>query len=450
MTSAPPDNREHWGSRLGFLLAAAGSAIGLGNLWGFPYKASAHGGAAFVLVYLVVILLVVLPLLLAELVIGRHTGESPLLALVRLGGTRWRWLGYAFVVNAVMILAFYSVVTGWTLLSLGQSLAVGLPADPAAFFAGISQGPWAVLGHLLAMALTAWVIAGGVRGGIERLSLWFMPLLFLLLLALALWASTLSGAGAGYRFYLQPEWRDLLRWPTITAAAGHAFFSLSVGMGAMVTYASYLRGRENLVRLGGTIALADTAVALVGGLITFPLVSHFQLLDSLSDSTVGTLFVAIPSGMAGLGVLGRPVAVFFFLVLAIAALTSAVSLLEVATAGLIDRLGWSRRRATGAAALTVGALGLLPALDNRWIDVFYGVFGEAVLLFGGLMIAVLLGWLHPALGRRELAVGFADVSWPIVWWMRVLRFVAPPMLAVLLWQSMVHLPALVRPFWAPS
>jgi NSS family neurotransmitter:Na+ symporter len=218
----------------------------------------------------------------------------------------------------------------------------------------------------------------------------------------------------------------------------------------MVTYASYLRGRENLVRLGGTIALADTAVALVGGRITFPLVSHFQLLDSLSDSTVGTLFVAIPSGMAGLGVLGRPVAVFFFLVLAIAALTSAVSLLEVATAGLIDRLGWSRRRATGAAALTVGALGLLPALDNRWIDVFYGLFGEAVLLFGGLMIAVLLGWLHPALGRRELAVGFADVSWPIVWWMRVLRFVAPPMLAVLLWQSLVHLPALVRPFWAPS
>ncbi|MFM7734301.1 MAG: sodium-dependent transporter, partial [Cyanobium sp.] len=313
MTPVSPPTREYWGSRLGFLLAAAGSAVGLGNLWGFPYKASAHGGAAFVLVYMVVILLLALPLLLAELVIGRHTGESPVLALVRLGGSRWRWLGYAFVINAVMILAFYSVVTGWTLLCLGQSLVVGLPADPAAFFAGISQGPRAVLGHLLAMALTGWVIAAGVRGGIERLSLWFMPLLFLVLSALALWAATLSGAGAGYRFYLQPDLRDLLSWPTITSAAGHAFFSLSVGMGAMVTYASYLRGQENLVRLGGTIALADTAVALVGGLITFPLISHFQLLDSLSDSTVGTLFVAIPSGMAGLGGLGRPVAVFFFL-----------------------------------------------------------------------------------------------------------------------------------------
>ena len=353
------------------------------------------------------------------------------------------------------------MVTGWTLLSFGRTLAVGLPADPAAFFAGISEGPQAVLGHLLAMALTALVIGGGVRGGIERLSLWFMPLLFLVLVALALWASTLSGAAAGYRFYLQPDFSDLLRWPTITAAAGHAFFSLSVGMGAMVTYASYLRGRENLVRLGGTIALADTAVALVGGLITFPLVAHFRLLDKLSDSTIGTLFVAIPSGMGSLGPLGRPIAVFFFLVLAIAALTSAVSLLEVATAGLIDRLGWSRRRATGIAALAVTLLGLLPALDNRWIDVFYSLFGEAVLLFGGLMMALLLGWLHPALGRQELSVGFAAgsgaegwpqtwrTSWPIVWWMRLLRFIAVPMLVVLLWQSLAHLPAVLRPLLAP-
>jgi NSS family neurotransmitter:Na+ symporter len=460
MPSDPPETREHWGSRLGFLLAAAGSAIGLGNLWGFPYKASAHGGAAFVVVYLLVILLVALPLLLAELVIGRHTGESPVLALVRLGGPRWRWLGYAFVLNATMILAFYSVVTGWTLLSLGRSVAVGLPQDPAAFFNAIRQGPLAVLGHLLAMALTALVIAGGVRGGIERLSLWFMPLLFVVLIALALWAATLSGAGAGYRFYLQPDFADLLRWPTITAAAGHAFFSLSVGMGAMVTYASYLRGQENLLRLGGSIALADTAVALVGGLITFPLVSHFQLLETLSDSTIGTLFVAIPSGMASLGLLGRPIAVFFFVVLVIAALTSAVALLEVATAGLIDRLGWSRARATLAAGLVVTALGLLPALDNRWIDVFYSLFAEAVLLFGGLMMALLLGWLHPSLGRQELAIGFGDGplaeglpprprnAWPILWWMRLLRFVAVPILMVLLWQSLVHLPAVFRPLLA--
>ncbi len=245
------------------------------------------------LVYLAVILLVALPLLLAELVIGRHTRESPVLALVQLGGARWRWLGYAFALNAVMILAFSSVVTGWTLLSLGRCLLVGLPVDPPAFFAAISQGPRAV------------------GGGIERLSLLFMALRFLVLIALALWAATLSGAGAGYRFYLQPDLADLLRWPTITAAAGHAFFSLSVGMGAMVTYAFYLRGSENLMRLGGSIALADTAVALVGGLITFPLVAHFQLLGKLSDSTVGTLFVAIPSGMASLGALGRPVAVFF-------------------------------------------------------------------------------------------------------------------------------------------
>jgi NSS family neurotransmitter:Na+ symporter len=140
--------------------------------------------------------------------------------------------------------------------------------------------------------------------------------------------------------------------------------------------------------------------------------------------------------------------VFFFLVLAIAALTSTVSLLEVATAGLIDRLRWSRRRATWAAGLVVTGLGLLPALDNRWIDVFYGLFGEAMLLFGALMLALLLGWQQPTLGRRELALGFGGPPWSIVGWMRVLRFVALPMLALLLWQSLVHLPALLRPFLA--
>lgn len=443
--------REHWGSRLGFLLAAAGSAIGLGNLWGFPYKASANGGAAFVLVYLVVIALVVLPLLVAELTIGRRTGESPVLALYQLGGRRWRWVGYVFVLNAVVILAFYSVVTGWTLLSLGQSLLVGLPSDAAEFFGRIRQGREAVAGHLLAMALTGVVIGSGVRRGIERLSLWFMPLLFLLLIALALWATSLSDAGAGYRFYLQPDLRSLWRWPTITAAAGHAFFSLSVGLGAMITYASYLgRGEtgssDNLVRLGGTIAMADTAVALVGGLITFPLVAHFRLLDELSGSTIGTLFVAIPKGMASMGGPGRVVGLFFFLVLAIAALTSAVSLLEVSTAGLIDRLGWSRRRATWLAGLAVTALGLLPALDNRWIDLGYTLFGETGLIFGGLMTAVLLGWVHPGLGAAELAEGFPQPG-AIRCWILLLRWVATPMLGVLLYQSLVHLPALFVPFF---
>ena len=230
-TPDPTDpKREQWGSRRGFLLAAAGSAVGLGNLWGFPYKASSHGGAAFVVVYLLMIVLVCLPLLIAELTIGRRTGESPVMALFLLGGRRWRWVGYVLVLNSMMILAFYSVVSGWTLLSLGQNVIGGLPADPAGFFGRISQGPEALLGHLLAMALTGMVIFGGIRRGIERLSVGVMPLLYLLLIALAVWASQLSGAGAGYRFYLQPDFRQLWSWSTITAATGHAFFSLSVGL----------------------------------------------------------------------------------------------------------------------------------------------------------------------------------------------------------------------------
>lgn len=370
-------SREHWATRAGFLLASIGSAVGLGNLWGFPYKASANGGAAFVLVYLVVILLVCLPLLVVELLIGRRTGESPVLALMMVGGARWRWLGYAMTLNAAVILAFYSVVTGWTLLSAGHTLLLGLPADPAGFFAGISQGPWAIAGHLLAILLTAGVIGLGVRGGIERLSLWCMPVLFVLLVAMAIWAATLSGAGEGYRFYLEPDLQELLRWPTLTSAAGHAFFSLSLGLGAIITYASYTEGDDRLLQQAGTIAAADTSVALLGGLITFPLVAHFNLLGSLSDSTVGTLFVAIPTGMASLGGWwGRLVALLFYGVLVIAALTSAVSLLEVSTAAFIDRLGWSRRRAATWAVAAITLLGLLPASDSRWIDVLYTLFGE--------------------------------------------------------------------------
>ena len=427
-------SREHWATRAGFLLAAIGSAVGLGNLWGFPYKASANGGAAFVLVYLVVILLVCLPLLVVELLIGRRTGESPVLAFVMVGGARWRWLGYAMTLNAAVILAFYSVVTGWTLLSAGHTLLLGLPADPGGFFAGISQGPWAIAGHLLAMLLTAGVIALGVRGGIERLSLWCMPLLFALLVAMAIWAASLSGAGEGYRFYLQPDLKELLRWPTLTSAAGHAFFSLSLGLGAIITYASYAEGDDRPVQLAGTIAIADTSVALVGGLITFPLVAHFNLLGSLTGSTVGTLFVAIPTGMASLAGWGRLVALLFYGVLVIAALTSAVSLLEVSTAAFIDRLGWSRRRATAWAVAAITLLGLLPASDSRWIDLLYTLFGETGLLFGGLMLALLAGW-----GRPTLEGGV-----PLVL-RRLLRWLAIPVLAVLLVQSVLHLPRVIAP-----
>ncbi len=427
-------SREHWASRAGFLLAAIGSAVGLGNLWGFPYKASANGGAAFVLIYLAVIALVCLPLLVVELLIGRRTGESPVLALAMVGGPRWRWLGYAMTLNAAVILAFYSVVAGWTLLSAGRTLLLGLPADPAAFFSSISQGPLAIVGHLLAMLFTAGVIALGVRGGIERLSLWCMPLLFVLLVAMAIWASTLSGAGEGYRFYLQPDLQELLRWPTLTSAAGHAFFSLSLGLGAIITYASYTQGQEGLGCQAGMIAAADTAVALVGGLITFPLVAHFNLLGSLSESTVGTLFVAIPTGMASLGGLGRWLAVAFYGVLVLAALTSAVSLLEVSTAAFIDRLGWSRRRATTLAVAAITLLGLLPASDSRWIDVLYTVFGETGLLFGGLMLALLVGWGQPRLeGEAPLVVR------------RLLRWLGTPVLLVLLVQSLLHLPQVVAP-----
>ncbi|MFL0755538.1 MAG: sodium-dependent transporter, partial [Prochlorococcus sp.] len=219
--------REHWRSGLGFVLAAAGSAVGLGNLWGFAYRASQGGGAAFLLLYVLIVLVVCLPVLIAEMVLGRSTGNSPLLAPVTAAGVRWQPMGWLFVIAACGILAFYAVLMGWTAHTFVHALFVGLPADMAeakVFFGTVSSGNSALLGQLLSLVLTALVVSAGVRGGIERLSRWFMPLLFLLLLVLAVWATTLSGAFEGYRtFLLRWDMHQLLNATTVRNAFTQAF-----------------------------------------------------------------------------------------------------------------------------------------------------------------------------------------------------------------------------------
>ncbi|MGA1430040.1 MAG: sodium-dependent transporter, partial [Vulcanococcus sp.] len=220
---------EQWGSSLGFVLAAAGSAVGLGNLWGFAYRASQGGGAAFVLLYVLIVALVCLPVLVAEMVLGRSTGHSPLVAPITAGGRRWAPLGWLYIAASVGILSYYAVLMGWTGRSLLHAISAPLPADMAsaeAFFAGISSGGDAVLGHLLSLALTGVVVAAGVKAGIERLSRWGMPLLFVLLLALLVWASLLPGAHRGYsEFLLRWDASKLTDLTTIRNAFTQAFFS---------------------------------------------------------------------------------------------------------------------------------------------------------------------------------------------------------------------------------
>jgi len=423
--------RGNWGSSAGFILAAVGGAVGLGNLWGFAYSASQGGGAAFVVLYLLFVAFIGLPVLTAELVIGRQTGKSPIEAMRAVGGRRWTWLGVVFVIAGFGILSFYSVIMGWTGRLLVEFLRGTVPTDTAAHFGQISEGAGAVVAHLVGMLLTIVVIIGGVQKGIERVSVVLMPVLFLLIAALAVWAATLSGGGPGYAFYLRPDISHVFQTKTITGAAGQAFFSLSLGMGAMITYASYLTGRGNLAAQAGMIALSDTLVAFVGGLVTFPIIYHFGLQADVSESAIGALFIAVPRGFLSLGSGGQAVGVVFFLALYIAALTSAISLLEVVTSALIDSLGWAREKAGWVAGGAIALAGVPGALSSDWVGFLFQLFGQVFLVFGGVMLAWLVGYVWTGPAREELAKGFA---YPALaeGWIWLLRTLVPVMLVITL------------------
>ncbi|MGB5136787.1 MAG: sodium-dependent transporter, partial [Prochlorococcaceae cyanobacterium] len=390
---------EHWASSLGFVLAVAGSAVGLGNLWGFAYRASQGGGGAFVLLYLVIVLVVCLPVLVAEMVLGRSTGHAPITAPITAGGRRWAPLGWLFVASAVAILSYYAVLMGWTGRSLLHALMDPLPADIAgaeAYFNGISSGGDAVLGHLLSLALTGVVVAAGVRAGIERLNRWAMPMLFVMLLGLLVWAAFLPAAREGYgTFLLRWDAAKLVDPATIRNAFTQAFFSIGTGIGAILAYAAYLDRHSGIPGEAAAVVGMDTAVGLMAGCVTFPVVASFGLGDVVSASTVGALFIALPTGLASLGAAGRVVAVVFFLLAYLAAITSAVSLLEVPASSLMDRLGWSRRRAVWLCVAAIAVLGLPSALNVGVLERMDAVFGGVLLIAGGLAMALLLGWRAP-------------------------------------------------------
>jgi NSS family neurotransmitter:Na+ symporter len=433
---------ERWGSGLGFVLAAAGSAVGLGNLWGFAYRASQGGGAAFVLLYLLIVLLVCLPVLVAEMVLGRSTGHAPLLAPITAGGRRWQPLGWLFLAAAMGILSYYAVLMGWTGRSLLHALLSPLPADidaAQAYFAAISSGGDAVLGHLLSLGLTGLVVAAGIRGGIERLSRWGMPLLFLLLLGLALWAAALPEARQGYAtFLLRWDAAKLLDPATIRNAFTQAFFSIGTGIGAILAYAAYLDRRSGIPGEAAAVVGMDTAVGLMAGCVTFPVVASFGLGDVVSGSTVGALFIALPTGLASLGGAGRLVAVLFFALAYIAAITSSVSLLEVPASSLMDRLGWSRRRAVWLCVALIAVLGLPSALDVGVLERMDALFGGVLLLAGGLAMALLLGWQVPGRYRTDLLQAGSDSHQvrALLW---ALRWISPPAIGLGLVVSLTDL-----------
>jgi NSS family neurotransmitter:Na+ symporter len=426
--------REQWQSRWGFLLAAVGSAVGLGNMWRFSYLAAEKGGAGFVGLYLLFTLLLGLPVMLAELTLGRGARRGPISTLAHYGGRGWRWLGAVFVAAGFLILSYYGVIGGWTLRYAVEAFTVGFTGDPGAHFGEVSEGHDSLVTQLIFMAITIAIVSGGIGAGIERVARIAMPGLFLIMLGLVVYAATLDGAGAGYAYYLNFDLEKAMALDVVVAAAGQAFFSLSLGMGAILTFASYLPRESDLGRETVVISFADFGVAFVAGLMVFPLIFALGMQSEITGGTIGALFVALPKAFASMGAVGRVVGGAFFVALVVGALTSAISLLEVIVSAAIDAFGWQRRPATLIGGVAVTLTGVWSAYDIAVLDLADTVATNLFLVGGGLAIAIFVGWvMEDPIG--EASVG-AQRSWVHGLWRVLLRFVVPIALALVLMSSL--------------
>jgi NSS family neurotransmitter:Na+ symporter len=426
--------RELFTSRIGFVLAAVGSAVGLGNMWRFPYQTAESGGAAFVVLYIVMTILLGVPIITAEFIVGRRTRRSPIGAVREIGGRAWTPLGLFYVISPLIICGYFSVISGWTLRYALDALS-GFSTDAAQRYEQVSSGVPAITYHLVLMAVVIGVVSLGIRKGIERAALVLMPILFVLLIGLAVWAGTLPGSGAGYSFYLRPSWGEILNPTVIKQAASHAFLSLSVGMGVMLTYSSYLSRRQNLSREAATVAISDFSVAFIGGLVVFPVIFALGLSNQVGESTMGALFVSIPAAFVEMGSVGRIVGFMFFAALVVAALTSSFSLLEVVTASLMDQLKISRGSAAVTAGIAAAAIGIVPAMSQDALGILDKVVGELFVVIGALGMSVLVGWVmkDPLSELLEGASPPFRRAAPKI--MFTLRWVVPVMVAIVLWFS---------------
>ena len=426
--------RENWGSRFGFIMAAAGSAVGLGNIWRFPYMTGTNGGAAFLLIYLGIIIAFGLSLAMAEMVLGRAAQRSAVGAFRTMGGRRWAVAGYMGIVTGFVILSFYIVVAGWTLAYIVMMArgALGAGQNYGDLFGAFVSSPVEPIAYAgLFMLVTALVVASGIGAGIERWNKVLMPALFALLLILVVRSLTLPGAAKGVEYYLVPDFSEVTAG-TFRSAIAQAFFSLSIGMGTMLTYGSYLGKHERLPSAALTVVLIDTTVAVLAGLMILPAVFAYGLNPGEGP---GLTFVTLPAVFAAMP-FGALFGVLFFTLLAIAALTSAISLLEPMIAYFVDERGVSRARAVWImsaicfalgipASLSFGAMAGVKFFGFNWFDLMDFLANTIMLPVGGLLLAIFIGWFwsKPALAALSNQ-GTLRQPWAPVW-VFVLRFVAP-------------------------
>lgn len=437
-----------WSSRLAFVLAATGSAVGLGNIWRFPYITSENGGGAFVLVYLVCIALVGLPVMFSEIVIGRRGRMSPVNSLRELaddvGATRaWMGLGFLGIIAGFLILSFYSVVAGWTLhygfLYLKELFGAPGITDPNATFGSLlGNAGELTFWHGVFMVMTVGVVALGVEKGLERAVGILMPVLFVLLLILLAYGISTGHFLDAVRFMFKPDWSQV-SGPMIVTAMGQAFFTLSLGMCAIMTYGAYLPAHVHVPKVGTAVAAADTVVALIAGLAIFPIIIAFGI--DPGSGGAGLIFTSLPLAFAEMP-FGIAYGMAFFLLLSVAAWTSSISLMEPAVAYLVEATNLTRK----SAALLVAVLGWLAGLGtvfsfNIWSEVSIGgksimdavefVAADIMLPVGGLLTALFAGWvLSKTITKEELDDRMHD--WAFKAWLWLTRLVTPLLILVVM------------------
>ncbi len=446
--------RGQFGSRIGFILAAAGSAVGLGNIWGFPTQAASNGGAAFVLVYLVLAFLLAYPVLMAELLLGRHAHGNMVAAMTRISESApakavGAATGFAGIVVASLILSFYGIVAGWM---LGFTLAY-----PASALELTATHDWLVGFSLdrnlvlmgLFMTLTVGIILGGVHNGIERWSTRLMPSLIVTLIVLALYVLTLDGAMTGLKVYLLPDFSKVFSGDLILAALGSAFFSLSLGVGTMLIYGSYLSDQEHLPSIGAQVALIDVGIAVLAGFLILPAMyvaaeRGVEIFDAsgalLSEDTL--IFTVLPDLFASLGGgIGIFVATAFFGLISIAALTSSISMLEVPVAFMVERFQWPRHKAAPTAGLLIAGFSAVIIINFDqlfgWVITVSTRYGQPLL---GLMLCIYAGWIWSRNSLlNELRKNNPEASTGVFWriWPLYVRIVCPIFIGVIFVRSFI-------------
>ena len=401
------DKRGTFGSRLAIILATAGSAVGLGNIWRFPFMTGQNGGAAFILVYFACVLLLGIPGMVNEFIVGRHAQTNAARAYSQIGGRKWRFIGYLGILTSTIILGFYAVVAGWCLQYLFASIAGQLNGDPSyviAYFRTFSSDPikpclWAI-GFVL---ITHLVVAQGVEKGIERASKLLMPLLLVLLLILVDASCLLPNASAGIEFLLKPDFSKVSR-DVFLEALGQAFFSLSLGTACLCTYASYFKRDTNLLRSATQIALLDSAIAILAGLMIFP--AAFSV-GVQPDSGPSLIFITLPNvfreAFAAMPLVGYVISILFYALLVFAALTSTISMHEIGTAFFHEELSLPRQKAAWIltlvcsliaifCSLSVGAYSNLQLFGMSLLDFCDFLTAQLMLPAGAFLTSILMGW----------------------------------------------------------